>query len=208
MGELRALRLAGRARRIEDDRRVLGVGLVGLVARLGLSERADRLRIVPRHRENHLGAERLGALAPRLFEERMDDEHARAGILEEIRDFGRGSEHVDGNDRRAGVEDAEVGDRELGHVRHEERDLVAGLDAPLAKARRDTAGRAIELAVGHRALTGADHDRFGLLGSVREEDGSQIQIHGMGSGRARGSAVGWREGGNLVVACGRRERQR
>jgi len=67
----------------------------------------------------------------------MRDQQLRFGVGEEVRNLGSRGEHVDRNDRAARIEDPEVRDAELGHVRDQQRHPVAGLDAARAQTRRD-----------------------------------------------------------------------
>ena len=55
-------------------------------------------------------------------------------------------QHVERHHRAARVEDAEVGDRELRQVRHQQRDAIAGGETARAQARGDAARGAVELA--------------------------------------------------------------
>ena len=54
------------------------------------------------------------------------DQQLRFGVGEEVRHLGRRGEHVDRDDRATRIEDPEVRDRELGHVRDQQRYPVAG----------------------------------------------------------------------------------
>ena len=98
-------------------------------------------------------------------------------ILEEVLDLGRRGEHVDRHDGRAGIQDAEVRDGELGHVRDQQRHLVAGCDAAFAQTGRDAARGTVELAVVRSRSPARRTVASGISFGIRLQDRSEVQIH-------------------------------
>ena len=81
-------------------------------------------------------------------------------------------QHVQRHDRRAGLEDAEVDDREVRQVRARQRDLVAGLDAAGHQQVRDLVRSAVDLRIRQTGV--AEHDRRTvgiLLGRLLQQGG-------------------------------------
>ena len=133
-----------------------------------------RAAVGPGHR--HAGA--LRAETGRLAEERVRDQQRRLRVLEVVRDLGRREQHVERHHRAARVEDPEVRDRELGHVRHHHRHVLPGPHAALVQARRHAARGAVELGVGERALVQADRHVLGPVVGGCLEDAAEVQAHG------------------------------
>ena len=100
----------------------------------------------------------------------------RLGVAQVERDLGRLQQDVQRHDGGAGLEDAEVDDREVGHVGARQRDAVAAADALGAQAGRDHAGLDVEQLVGE-ARRAADHRRavrrqpHGAIEEVRDVQG-------------------------------------
>ena len=117
VGELGALRLARRARGVEDHRGVGGAasGAAPRSARAAASSARVSAPAPPAHDHGH--ARRRRARARRLLEERVRDQQARARVLQVVLHLGRREQHVERHHGAARVEDPEVGDRELGQVR-------------------------------------------------------------------------------------------
>ena len=165
MREHGALRLAGRARRVEDRR--------------GVVERRPRRRRGPAR----VGAEQLGqspgsSASPSPVGMHVRDPFAPAAAtrtansgswmstrapesVEHMEDLGRREARVDRHEDRAELRRSEQHLEELGAVLAQVRDAVALADAALPQQRRDPVGRVGELAI-------RDHvpveDEGGLVG--------------------------------------------
>ena len=126
--QLGALRLAGRARRVEDHRGVVGARGLGLdVAAHDGHQRGQRHRArdprrragIPRHDDEvRAGADlverRLAHRRHRQLRRPLETEVGGAPRIAQVeRDLGRLEQHVQRHDGGAGLEDAEVDDREV-----------------------------------------------------------------------------------------------
>jgi hypothetical protein len=119
---------------------------------------------------------RLRHLRHRQFRRALEDEQ-RPGVavVEVVGDLARLQEHVEGDDRRADFEGAEVDDREVGQVRARERDLVAAPDAERGEAVRHAVRERVELAVGQAGLARNNRLLVGAQADVMVEDLRQVQ---------------------------------
>ena len=150
--QLGALRLAGRARRVEDHRGVVGARRLGRAVAARRRHQAGqghrprdprRRRGIPRHDDEvRAGADlvegRLAHRRHRQLRRPLETEvGGRLGVAQVERDLGRLEQDVQRHDGGAGLEDAEVDDREVGHVGARQHDAVAAADALGAQAGRD-----------------------------------------------------------------------
>ncbi len=136
VGEDRPLGGAGGARRVEDDRGILGLGVDvrghRIDGRRALVEPVDPL--TAQHGE-HLDAGLLGRRFA-LFEQRSRaDQQLRAGVGQGVGDLPSDQQCVHRDHDRAEREHREVGPRKVGHVGDEYRHPVAGADALLGQHR-------------------------------------------------------------------------
>ena len=100
-------------------------------------------------------------------------------VLQVIGDLARLQEHVERDDDRAGLEDAEVREREPRHVRTRQRDVIAGRDAQAQQAAGNLRRPGVELAVGDVGRTERDRDAIGRQHRLVLEDAREIEGGGV-----------------------------
>jgi hypothetical protein len=85
----------------------------------------------------------------------------RAGVPEVVGDLASLEQDVQWHHCSAGLEDAEVHDREVGEVRVTQRDLVAGRDAARGEKVRNLVRGAVDLCVGEPSFAQDDRGSVG-----------------------------------------------
>ena len=153
VGELRALGLAGGARRVEDHRGVaalalddLGAGSPALQHGLevpGLDQQAVGMRPVA------AGVRRVGQLVP-------GEQQPRLGVGQVVLDLTLLEEHVHRHDHAAAAQDAVVDRCEVRHVRKHHSDAVARAHALGLEQTGDAARGLLQAAVGQRQVVELD----------------------------------------------------
>ena len=171
--QLRALGGPGGAGRVEDDRRVVVVGVVHLGDRL---RRADEVPEARHLDEDALGARRLGPGLRVAGKSLPREQDLRARVLEIERDLAALEQHVHRNHDAAGAQHAVVADGKMGDVGEHDPDAVAGLEPGLAQQPRDVRGGAGQLLVGGLCVIEPDGHPVGVLtGGVQQCLG---EVHG------------------------------
>ena len=199
---LDALRLAGRARGVEQEEQVLGVHRLRRALGLGLRHRLvvpDVALVVPGHLvlgapHDHHGVDEREALDARV-DLLLELEHLAAApgavggddggalavgdaVAQRLRAEAAEHDRVRRADARAG----EHGHRQLGDHRHVDRDAVALLDAARLEGVRELADGRVQLGVGQRDRVAglALPDDRGLVGARLEvlvqADGGGVQL--------------------------------
>ena len=87
----------------------------------------------------------------------------RVGVAQVVGDLAALEQHVQRHHGGAGLEDAEVDDREVRQVRAAERDLVAAADAAGGQQVGHLVGRAVDLGVGEPGVAEDDRLAVGVL---------------------------------------------
>ena len=159
VGELGALRLAGRAGGIEEHRGVLAVPVCHLLVRGGGGQEiaeADRID------DDRLRVRVLGAAARFVRELVPGEDQPRPGVAEVISHLPPLEQRVHRDDHTARAEHAVVGDGELGDVGHHDPDPVAGLETALPQHPGDQGARLVEFGVGGRGVIHAHSHPVGV----------------------------------------------
>ncbi len=198
--EHHALGLAGGAGGVDDRAELAGEHLRGAHAvggDFGAARGSDQ-RFVTQALGGHVGAaigdddvlelRQLRAAGQKLFQllRAGHDDHARAGMLEDVGHAVRRLVEINGNGDAAGAVDGEIGGVPLGAIGGEEGYGIAGLDTQLDQRRGETRYAAEQLggrdglpcaiAAHHlRALVGARID------AVQESRGKRSVSHGVRS---------------------------
>jgi hypothetical protein len=132
-----ALRHAGRARRIEPERRLVGMGLHGLEA-VALVLQFFRQKLVPMSiLARHDDAIEIAHAPDDVFHDRKqsfrDEQHARATIGEDVGVLFRGQQRVERHRHDASADRAQKHDREIGRVEHDHGDALFAAHAEPAQ---------------------------------------------------------------------------
>ncbi len=149
VGELGALRVAGRAGGVEDHRGVLVVTLHDLVIR------GDRGQQIGEAAPVHDDGFRLGLFgaAAGLVRERMPGEHQPGpGVAQIIGDLPRLEQRVHRDDHAAGAEHPVVHHGDLGDVRPHDPHPVARFETAFVQQPGDLGARLVQGPVGHRGV--------------------------------------------------------
>ena len=177
MGEFRALGLPRRPGRVENHRGVLGRSRVDLLLRQALGHGLQGIGSAPPTGDQAANSRSCGALPGGLFEERVCNEESRTGVLEEVGDLGRCGQDIDRHHDGPGVENAEVGHREFGHVGNQQGHGIPGLHAALAQTGRNALGAPVEFCVAESPLTKDNRRGFRSIRRTRTNNGSEIETH-------------------------------
>ncbi len=112
------------------------------------------------------------------------DHGRRPRILQDVSNLRRLQEGVQGNDRGAGRQDAEVPDAEFRRVRQHEDDPVALPDTQRTQDRPDPPGRLLEPAVGQAAVSKHERRPMGKAAGANAKHVQQRHGISMGTGSA------------------------
>ena len=172
MGELRALGRAGRAGRVEDDRRV-AVGAVGdLIDGLGA---AEELLELARLDEDALGAGRLAALASRVAHLVPAEHELGAGVLHLEADLATLEQRVHRHGHGAHALDPEEDEREVREVGQHHPHPVARLDSPRRQQARHAGARLLHDRIGQLEVVELERDPLAVLGDGLREHVGQVR---------------------------------
>ena len=181
-----ALRLAGGARRVQQERQVVFGGALRVPGERG---RVDVLRsweVLAVH-VDHAVAAVVAAFA---------EDHLRFGVLEDVRELLIGDVHAARHRDRAGREDAAESVQPARAVLGNQRDAVARLDAQLCEPKRHAVNRTCTLRVRPTLIPARQH---GLIG-VRLKGREEVAVDGFQSVRRLvGSEAGVRAWGPLAA---------
>jgi hypothetical protein len=203
VGELDALRVAGRARRVDEREQVVAADLrrrrPGVEARvpvaLDVLQAQRALAPVPVDDDHVLERRQPVARGEELIGERLvDDREARLRVADDELDLLGRRREVDRERRRADGHHGEVGQVELGPVAEHERDVLAAAQPELREAGGQRVGAGAHLAPGdlHRPSAGAERDAVRVVagGAVeRLDEVRRRRLRGRRSGRLRGGAA-------------------
>ena len=181
MGELGALRLAGRAGCIEEHCGVLAVPVRDLVVGGGGGEEiAEAGRID----DDRLRVRVLGAAARFVRELVPGEDQPGPGVAEVIGDLSPLEQRVHRDDHTACAEHAIVGDGELGDVGLHDPDPVAGLEAALPQHPGDPGARLVEFGVCGRGVIHAHGHPVGVRTHRVRQVGCEVGHDGPPSSEA------------------------
>ena len=181
MGELGALRLAGRAGGIEEHCGVLAVPVRDLVVRGGGGEEiAEAGRID----DDRLRVRVLGAAARFVRELMPGEDQPGPGVAEVISHLPPLEQRVHRDDHTARAEHAIVGDGELGDVGLHDPHPVAGLEAALAQHPGDPGARLVEFGVCGRGVIHAHGHPVGVRPHRVRQVGCEVGHDGPPSSEA------------------------
>ena len=146
VGQLGALRRPGGAGGVEDDRRVVpGADDRPALVRLGAGQ--GLLELARGHHDD-VGAGGLGGLGRLLGEHGEHHRDLHPGVVPGVGDLAGLEQRVHRDDDGAEPQDRVVGDREVRHVGHDQRDAVAGRHPAVGQQRGAACGRGVERGVG------------------------------------------------------------
>jgi hypothetical protein len=156
VGELGALRVAGRARGVEDHRGVLVVGVGDLeVGGDGGQQIGEAVPVDDDELGFGLRSARLawaygrGSLAGRVREPVPGEDQPGPGVAEVVGDFPPLKQRVHGDDHTAGPEHTVVDHGDLGDVGHHDPDPVTGPQTAFVQEAGHPGARLVQRPVGH-----------------------------------------------------------
>ena len=183
VGELGALGLAGGARGVEDHGGVVGAGRNHVEAGIATHQLGEGTRALGDQVRARLVDDEDGDAVRRTLERLAGevlpaDQELRFRVAEVEVHLGRLEENVHRHHDSARLEDAEVGDDELGNVGKHDADPVAGVHTPLLERGGDLVGEGVDLAIGEPEWV--EDDSLLVRGGKRGfgEDDGEIQAHG------------------------------
>ena len=97
--------------------------------------------------------------AHRVGEFRVEDQHLRAGVIEDVRDFPRGQSDVERDENGTDAHRPELRFEHLGYVRGQDRHAVAAAHARRQQGRTEPVDAVMELGVGIDPIS-MDHGRL------------------------------------------------
>jgi hypothetical protein len=147
-----ALRLAGRARRVDHVREVVRAGTAGEGAVLELRQRVEQ------HDLRAVLGQVAGDLAGR-------EQHRHLGVLDHERDPLGGIRGIHRDVGAAGLQDRHQADDHVRRARHVHADARAGADAERLQVAGEPRRPRVEVRVGERLVAG--HERHGVRGALR-----------------------------------------
>ncbi len=213
-GDLHALRRPGRARGVEQHRRLVTpaadrIGPAGLALHRAPEVHVSRqARVVTADRDRgHAVRQRLAHAHAVLVVRDQDAGPAVADpVLHRVRPEPGEDRHVD----RPGLPRADHRHEHLGHARQEARDAVARLHAPRAQHRREARGEGAQLLVRVRAILAplAEPPERGAPGARVAVDDRVAEVHRLARGPAEGAGAVLPAKGLPGVAIARRARHR
>ena len=166
VGELGALRVAGRARGVEDHRGVLVVGVHDLEIR---GDGGQQIGEADSVHDDGFRLSLVGAAAGLVRERVPGEDKTGPGVAQVIGDLPRLEQGVHRDDHAAGAEHAVVHHGDLGHVGHHDADPVAGLEAALVQQPGHPGARLVQGPVGHRRVVHPHGHPSGVApGGVRQ----------------------------------------
>jgi hypothetical protein len=198
VGQRRALRAAGRARRVDDHGRVVIVARRDAHYRLGVGERPLELA---RHDEEALRARLLASVARGVGEVVPADQDAGARIGEVVGDLPLLQQRVHGHEDGAEPQRPVEQHREVRHGGDLHADAVAGLDAGGAQQPGHARRGLLEPAVGHHEIVQLDRRPIRALGGRGGQLFGEVGHGGSSSSAAgRGTARHWRHSATRAAA--------